>query len=47
MTESVQSCVELSIHFSVFFFRELFLVKVHGWFAIQTNVCKVQNNNPL
>ena len=43
MTESVQSCAELSIHFSVFFSRELFLVAVHSWFAIQTNVWKVQN----
>ena len=25
MPESVQSCFELSIHFPVFFFRELFL----------------------
>ena len=31
--ESVQSCFELSIHLSVFFSRELFLVAVHGWFA--------------
>ena len=38
MTESVQSCFELSIHFTVFFSRELFLVAAHGWFAIQTNV---------
>ena len=37
MPESVQSCFELSIHFPVFFFRELFLVAVHGWFAIRTN----------
>ena len=36
--ESVQSCFELSIHFPVFFSNELFLVAVHGWFAIQTNV---------
>ena len=43
MPESVQSCFELSIHFSVFFLRELFLVAVHGWFAIQTNVWKFQN----
>ena len=42
MTESVQSCFELSIHFPVFFSRELFLVAVYGWFAIQTNVWKVQ-----
>ena len=34
MPESVQSCYELSIHFPVFFFPELFLVAVHGWFAI-------------
>ena len=33
MPESVQSCFELSIHLSVFFSRELFLVAVHGWFA--------------
>ena len=33
----------ISIHFPVFFSRELFLVAVHGWFAIQTNVWKVQN----
>ena len=43
MPESVQSCFELSIHLSVFFSRELFLVAVHGWFAIQTNVWKIQN----
>ena len=43
MPESVQLCFELSIHFPVFFSRELFLVAVHGWFAIQTNVWKVQN----
>ena len=43
MPESVQSCFELSIHFPVFFSREQFLVAVHGWFAIQTNVWKVQN----
>ena len=43
MPESVQSCFELSIHFPVFFFRELFLVAVHSWFAIQTNVWKIQN----
>ena len=43
MPDSVQSCFELSIHLSVFFPRELFLVAVHGWFAIQTNVWKVQN----
>ena len=35
MPESVQSCFELSIHFPVFFSRELFLVAVHGWFALQ------------
>ena len=38
-----QLCFELSIHFPVFFFRELFLVAVHDWFAIQTNVWKIQN----
>ena len=45
MPESVQSCFELSIHLSVFFFprTELFSVAVHGCFAIQTNVWKVQN----
>ena len=43
MPESVQSCFELSIHFPVFFTRELFLVAFHSWFAIQTNVWKVQN----
>ena len=38
MPESAQSCFELSIHLSVFFFsRELFLVAVHGRFAIQIN----------
>ena len=42
MPESVQSCFELSIHFPVFFSRELFLVAVHGWFAIQTNVLKLK-----
>ena len=31
VTESVQSCFELSIHFPVIFSRELFLVAVHGW----------------
>ena len=41
MPESVQSCFELSIHFPVFFSRELCLVAVHGWFALQTNVWKV------
>ena len=39
MPESVQSCFELSIYFPVFFSRELFLVAVHGWFAIQTGKC--------
>ena len=29
--------------FPCIFSRELFLVAVHGWFAIQTNVWKVQN----
>ena len=43
MPESVQSCFELSIHFPAFFSRELFLVADHGWFALQTNVWKVQN----
>ena len=43
MPESVQSCFEFSTHFPVFFYRELFLVAVHGWFAIQTNVWKIQN----
>ena len=43
MPESVQSWFELSIHFPVFFSRELFLVAVHGWFAIQTNEWKCQN----
>ena len=28
--------------FSCIFFRELFLVAFHGWFAIQTNLWKVQ-----
>ena len=37
MPDSVQSCFELAIHFPVFFFRELFLAAVHGWFAKQTN----------
>ena len=40
--ESVQR-FELSIHLSVFFSRKLFLVAVHGWFAIQTNIWKIQN----
>ena len=43
MLESVQSCFEFSIHFPVFFSREIFLVAVHCWFAIQTNVWKIQN----
>ena len=43
--ERVQSCFELSIHFPVFFSRELFLVAVHGWFAIQTNVWKMASKN--
>ena len=43
MPESVQSCFELSIHFPVFFPHKLFLVAVHGWFTIQTNVLKCQN----
>ena len=43
MPERVQSCFKLSIHLSVFFSRELFLVAVHDWFAIQTNVWKIQN----
>ena len=30
--------------FPFIFSRELFLVAVHGWFAIQTNVWKVQNS---
>ena len=33
VSESVQSCFELSMHLSVFFSGELFLVAVHGWFA--------------
>ena len=41
MTESVQSCFELSMHFPVFFPREVFSEAVHGWFAIQGNVWKV------
>ena len=45
MPESVQSCFELSIHFPVFFPANYFLVAAHGWFAIQTNVWKVQNTN--
>ena len=36
--ESVQSCFELSIRFLVFFSSELFLVAVHSWIGIQTNV---------
>ena len=44
MPESVQSCFEFSIYFRPCICpRELFLVAVHGWFAIQTNVWKVQN----
>ena len=43
MPESTQSCFELSIHFPVFFSRELFLVAVRGWFAIKTNACKDKN----
>ena len=43
MPQSVQSCFELSIHIPVVFSRELILVAVHGWFAIQTNVWKFQN----
>ena len=43
MPESVQSCFELSLHYPVVFPRELFLVAVHGWFAIETNVWKVLN----
>ena len=43
MPESVQSCFQLSIPFPVFFSRELCLVAVHGWFALQTNVQKVEN----
>ena len=38
MPESDQSRFELSMHFPIFFSRELFLVAVHGWFALQTNV---------
>ena len=38
MPESVQSCLELSIHFPVFFPANYGLVAVHGWFAIETNV---------
>ena len=45
MPKSVQSCFELPIHFPVFFSRELFLVAVHGWSAMQTNVWKIQNTN--
>ena len=42
--ESVQSCFELFIHFPVLFFlRTIFSTTVHGWFALQTNVWKVQN----
>ena len=33
MPESVQSCFELSMHFPVFFSRELFLVAVQGQFT--------------
>ena len=44
MSENFQSCFELSMHFTAFFFsRELFLVALHGWFAIQPNVWKCQN----
>ena len=43
MPENVQSCFELSIHFLVFFSREVFLVAVHGWFTVQPNVWKCQN----
>ena len=43
MPESVQSCFELSIQFPVFFSHQLFLVAVHDWFAVQTNVWKYQN----
>ena len=39
MPESVQTCFELSIHFSIFS-RELFLVAVHGWFAYRQNAWK-------
>ena len=45
MPESVQWCFELSIHFPVFFSHELFLVAVHDWFAIQTNVWKGQGRS--
>ena len=45
MPESVQSYFELSIHFPVFFSRELFLVAVHGCFVIETNVWKCQNTS--
>ena len=38
MLESSQSCFELSIRFPIFFSRELFLVAVHGWFAVQPTV---------
>ena len=41
--ERVQLCFELSMHFPVFFSRKLFLVAVHGWFAIQTNVWRIQS----
>ena len=43
MPESVQSCFELSIQFPVFFFPRGIFRAVHGWFALQTNVWKVQN----
>ena len=46
MPESVRSRFELSIHFPVYFSRELFLIlliAVHSWFAIQPNVWKVRN----
>ena len=38
MPESVQSCLELSIHFPVFVPVSYGLVAVHGWFAVETNV---------
>ena len=41
MPESVQSCFGLSIQLPIFFSHELFLIAVHGWFAI--HVWKCQN----
>ena len=43
MSNAVGQMTSNTALYFVFFSRELFLVAVHGWFGIQTNVWNVQN----